>query len=149
MEANAPANFKGKKVLALFDVDQTLSPARQKIQPDMVETYHACANAGVHMGIVSGSDIVKVSEQVGQDIVDGSIFCFSENGLLAMKHGKEFARQSFKDHIGEDNLKKLINFSLRYIADLDIPVKRYVKICFFFSHFFYFTEERSWNIETV
>jgi phosphomannomutase len=41
-----------------------------------------------------------------------------------MKNGKEFARQSFKDHLGEDNLKKLINFSLRYIADLDIPIKR-------------------------
>ena len=26
--------------------------------------------------------------------------------------------------MGEDKLKKLINFSLRYIADLDIPVKR-------------------------
>merc|ERR1712166_1158469 len=90
----------------------------------MVEAYHACANAGVHMGIVSGSDIVKVTEQFGQDIVDSSIYCFSENGLLAMKNGKEFARQSFKDHLGEDSLKSLINFALRYIADLDIPVKR-------------------------
>jgi len=61
----APADFKGKKIIALFDVDQTLSPARQKIQPDMVEAYNACAKAGVHMGIVSGSDIVKVTEQVG------------------------------------------------------------------------------------
>merc|ERR1711937_219329 len=57
-------------------------------------------------------------------IVDKSEYCFSENGLLAMKNGKEFARQSFKDHLGEDNLKRLINFSLGYIADLDIPVKR-------------------------
>jgi phosphomannomutase len=43
---------------------------------------------------------------------------------LALREGVEFDRQSFKDHLGEDNLKKLINFSLRYIADLDIPVKR-------------------------
>jgi phosphomannomutase len=79
---------------------------------------------GVHVGIVSGSDIVKVTEQIGKDLVDNSIYCFSENGLLALKNGVEFDRQSFKDHLGEDNLKKLINFSLRYIADLDIPVKR-------------------------
>ena len=26
--------------------------------------------------------------------------------------------------MGEEKLKKLINFSLRYIADLDIPIKR-------------------------
>lgn len=118
------ANFKGKKVIALFDVDQTMTPARQTIQPDMVECLKACTAKGVHIGIVSGSDIVKVTEQVGQDIVDSSIYCFSENGLLAMKNGKEFARQSFKEHLGEDNLKRLINFALRYIADLDIPVKR-------------------------
>ena len=29
-----------------------------------------------------------------------------------------------KSFLGEDNLKKLINFVLHYIADLDIPVKR-------------------------
>lgn len=133
----APADFKGKKVLALFDVDQTMTPARQSIQPDFVETYNACVNAGVHMGIVSGSDIVKVTEQVGQDIVDRSIYCFSENGLLAMKNGKEFAKQSFKDKLGEDNLKRLINFSLKYIADLDIPIKRYVKICILSSTFLF------------
>ena len=45
-----------------------------------------------HVGIVSGSDISKVTEQVGQDIVDKSEYCFSENGLLAMKNGKEFAK---------------------------------------------------------
>merc|ERR550514_1227343 len=55
----------------------------------MIETLDKMVKAGVHLGIVSGSDIVKVTEQ-----------------------------------IGEDNLKRLINFSLRYIADLDIPVKR-------------------------
>lgn len=113
-----------KRVIALFDVDQTLTPARQSIQPDMVETLEAVVAKGIHIGIVSGSDISKVTEQVGQGIVDKSEYCFSENGLLAMKNGKEFARQSFKDHLGEANLKRLINFSLRYIADLDIPVKR-------------------------
>lgn len=113
----------GKKIIVLFDVDQTLTPARQTIQPDMIETLEALMKKA-HVGIVSGSDIAKVTEQVGQDIVDKSEYCFSENGLLAMKNGKEFAKQSFKDHLGEDNLKKLINFSLRYIADLDIPVKR-------------------------
>ena len=113
-----------KRVIALFDVDQTLTPARQSIQPDMIEALNATMAKGIHCGIVSGSDIVKVREQVGQEIVDKCEYCFSENGLLAMKNGKEFARQSFKDHLGEDNLKKLINFSLRYIADLDIPIKR-------------------------
>lgn len=115
---------QGKKILVLFDVDQTMTPARQSIQPDMVECLKAVEAKGITLGIVSGSDIGKVTEQVGQDIVDTCEFCFSENGLLAMRRGVEFDKQSFKDKLGEDNLKKLINFSLRYIADLDIPVKR-------------------------
>ena len=118
------ANFNGKKILALFDVDKTLSPARQSIQPDMVEAYNACIAKGVHMGIVSGSDYGKVSQQVGLDIVNKSIYCFCENGLLAMKNGVEFDKQSFKDKLGEENLQRRINFVLRYIADLKIPKKR-------------------------
>ena len=33
--------------------------------------------------------------------------------------------QSIKQHFTEEQLKELINFSLHYFADLDIPVKRY------------------------
>ena len=69
-----------------------MTPARQTIQPDMVETLEAVAAKGVHLGIVSGSDIVKVSEQVGEKIAKDCEYCFSENGLLAMKKGVEFAR---------------------------------------------------------
>lgn len=50
---------------------------------------------------------------------------FSENGLMAYKNGELLARQSFKDFMGEENIKKIVNFALRYIADLDIPIKRY------------------------
>lgn len=49
---------------------------------------------------------------------------FSENGLMAHKGGELLAVQSLKTHLGEDNLKRLINFILHYIADLDIPIKR-------------------------
>ena len=114
----------GKKIIVLFDVDQTLTPARSSIQPEMVETLDALVAKGIHIGIVSGSDIVKVSEQVGADIVKKSKYCFSENGLLAMEDGVEFAKQNFSKHLGEANLKRLINFALKYIADLDIPIKR-------------------------
>ena len=114
----------GKKIIVLFDVDQTLTPARQTIQPEMITTLEAVMAKGIHCGIVSGSDIKKVSEQVGEDIVNKCKYCFSENGLLAMEDGKEFAKQNFSSHLGEANLKRLINFSLKYIADLDIPIKR-------------------------
>lgn len=51
-------------------------------------------------------------------------YVFAENGLVAYKAGELLEIQSLKKLLGEDNLKKLINFVLRYVADLDIPIKR-------------------------
>ena len=51
-------------------------------------------------------------------------YVFAENGLVAHKAGKELAVQSLKKHLGEERLKKFINFVLRYVSDLDIPIKR-------------------------
>jgi phosphomannomutase len=51
-------------------------------------------------------------------------YVFSENGLVAHKGGEQIAVQSLKAHLGEDKLKRFINFVLHYIADLDIPIKR-------------------------
>ena len=43
---------------------------------------------------------------------------------MAYKDGKLLEVQSLKKHLGEDKLKRLINFILHYVADLDIPIKR-------------------------
>jgi len=90
----------------------------------MIETLQAVHERGIALGIVSGSDLHKVKEQVGDDIVAKADYTFSENGLYALKKGEFFAKRAIKDQLGEEKLKKLINFSLRYIADLDIPLKR-------------------------
>ena len=36
--------------------------------------------------------------------------------------------KNIKTFIGEEKLKTFINFCLKYIADVDIPVKRYMYI---------------------
>ena len=51
-------------------------------------------------------------------------YFFAENGLVAYKEGKLIATASLRTHLGEARLKELINFALRYLADLDIPIKR-------------------------
>ncbi|XP_024163111.2 phosphomannomutase [Rosa chinensis] len=51
-------------------------------------------------------------------------YVFSKNGLVAHKDGKLIGTQSLKSHLGDDKLKEFINFTLHYIADLDIPIKR-------------------------
>jgi phosphomannomutase len=51
-----------KKIIALFDVDQTLTPARKSIEQSMIDTLIKIKEKGIAIGIVSGSDLNKVKE---------------------------------------------------------------------------------------
>ncbi|KAG2404361.1 Phosphomannomutase protein [Vigna angularis] len=95
-------------VIALFDVDGTLTAPRKVVT----------------VGVVGGSDLVKISEQLGNTVTNDYDYVFSENGLVAHKEGKLVGTQSLKSFLGEEKLKEFINFTLHYIADLDIPIKR-------------------------
>jgi len=109
--------------LFLFDVDGTLTAPRKRITPEM-EQFFKDVRQHSRIGIVGGSDLVKQIEQLGEHVLHEWDYVFSENGLVAFQEGKEIARQSIKDYLGETKLKQFINFVLHYIADLDIPVKR-------------------------
>ena len=80
-----------KRIIALFDVDQTLTPARKTIEKSMIDTLNRCIEKGIDIGIVSGSDLIKIREQVGDDLVARADYTFSENGLLALKKGNFLA----------------------------------------------------------
>jgi len=113
---------KNARVLALFDVDGTLTEPRKVVSPETV-AFIAALREKIAIGVVGGSDLVKQKEQLG-DSPAMFDWCFAENGLWAAKDGAIIGQTSFKDHLGEDKLKKLINWILRYFSDLDIPVKR-------------------------
>lgn len=57
-------------------------------------------------------------------MVDQFDYAFAENGLTAYKLGEQLPSQSFIKFLGEDRYKRLVNFILHYLADLDIPIKR-------------------------
>lgn len=109
--------------LALFDVDGTLSEARKKSTPEM-NLFLKELRSKIFIGVVGGSDLVKQKEQLGENIVNEADYSFSENGLVAYKDGELIGKQSIAAFLGEDNIKAVVNFALRYIADLDIPIKR-------------------------
>ena len=76
----------------------------------------------VVIGFVGGSDLAKQKEQLGDtEFFD---FGFSENGAVAFRRGQAISTDSLIKYIGEEKYKKLVNFTLRYLADLDIPIKR-------------------------
>lgn len=52
-------------------------------------------------------------------------YAFAENGLVAYHNGELIHKQQLTDYLDEERLQRLLNFILRYIADLSIPVKRY------------------------
>ncbi|KIY52930.1 eukaryotic phosphomannomutase [Fistulina hepatica ATCC 64428] len=112
--------------LVLFDVDGTLTPARQSVSQEMIDTLKALRKKVV-VGIVGGSDFNKISEQLsvnGSNIIDDFDYAFAENGLTAYRLGKPLESQSFIKCLGEDKYKTMVKYVLHYIADLDIPIKR-------------------------
>ncbi|RXW20669.1 hypothetical protein EST38_g5196 [Candolleomyces aberdarensis] len=92
----------------------------------MDETLRALRKKVV-VGFVGGSDLVKITEQLqvtGRDVLTDFDYAFAENGLTAFKLGKPLPSQSFIQYVGEERYKKMVNFILHYLADLDIPIKR-------------------------
>lgn len=110
--------------LILFDVDGTLTVPRNPATPEMKACLQALRAAGYTIGLVGGSDMKKQEEQMGSDVLQQFDYVFPENGLMGFLNGKEFHRQSFLNFLGNDRLKMFIKFTLRMVADLDIPVQR-------------------------
>ncbi|KMZ62827.1 Phosphomannomutase [Zostera marina] len=110
-------------MIALFDVDGTLTAPRKVVTPKMLEFMQNLRKV-ITVGVVGGSDHVKITEQLGKSVVNDYDYVFSENGLVARKDGELIGTESLKSFLGDDKLKEFINFTLHYIADLDIPIKR-------------------------
>jgi phosphomannomutase len=98
----------------------------QEVHPTMLTILSELRHK-VAIGFVGGSNLPKQQEQLGTNGVDVTSlfdFCFAENGLTAYRMGEPLASQTFIQWIGEEKYKKLVNWILHYIADLDIPKKR-------------------------
>lgn len=116
----APEN---PRIIALFDVDGTLTIPRGEITPDMME-FMKTLSEKITVGIVGGSDLPKQEEQLGEGIVNLFPYNFSQNGLVAYMDGALQEVQTISKFLGEDNVKRIVNWTMRYLADIDIPVKR-------------------------
>jgi phosphomannomutase len=115
----APEN---PRIIALFDVDGTLTIPRGEITSDMLEFVKTLSKK-ITVGIVGGSDLPKQEEQLGEGIVHVFPYNFSQNGLVAYKDGVLQEVQTISKFLGEDNVKRIVNWTMRYLADIDIPVK--------------------------
>ena len=110
--------------LILFDVDGTLSESRRTIKNDMVDCLKNLKKQNITLGIVGGSNFEKQVEQLKEENLNLFDYIFSENGLVGYYNGELINKTSIKDKLGEENIKKLINTSLKYMSQINIPVKR-------------------------
>lgn len=112
------------KSIVLFDVDGTLTIPRNKVSEYMLD-FLKDLHDKVDIGIVGGSDLSKIKEQLGEDLLNYKFidYVFSENGLVAHKNGELIHKNNIVKYIGHEKMKKFINYVLHYIADLNIPIK--------------------------
>lgn len=115
---------RDEATICLFDVDGTLTAPRQVITDEMKEFMDKLREKVV-VGVVGGSDLSKIKEQMGGDYFIASYdYVFSENGLVAYKDGELKAIQNISKHIGEEKLQTFINYCLEYMSKLKLPTKR-------------------------
>uniref|UniRef100_A0A8D8YC29 Phosphomannomutase n=1 Tax=Cacopsylla melanoneura TaxID=428564 RepID=A0A8D8YC29_9HEMI len=111
--------------ICLFDVDGTLTQPRQKAHQETLDFLLKSLKPVCQLGIVSGSDMKKVVEQVGgESVLEQFDYVFPENGLVAYKNGKLFDKKSIVDHMGEEKLQSFINYCLRHLSNVTLPFKR-------------------------
>ena len=110
------------RIIALFDVDGTLTIPRGEVKEDMMDVLKTLRKK-ITVGIVGGSDLPKQEEQLGKGIVNEVVWNFSQNGLVAYQDGKLLESNSISKHLGEDNIKRIVNWVMKYLADVDLPVK--------------------------
>ena len=128
---NSGDKEKNEKVMCLFDVDGTLTKSRNRITPEM-EEFLLNLRAKVTVGLVGGSDLQKIAEQMTSkntmsaenDLLAKYEYVFAENGLVTHISGILQENESILSYMGERKLQTLINFCLKYMSELTLPCKR-------------------------
>jgi len=89
----------------------------------MLSIVETVRKKGFTVGVVGGSDLSKIEEQLGKDVFQNFDFVFPENGTVAYKKGEKISEINFKEWLGVQNLTKLNSYVLKYLGSLDIPIK--------------------------
>ncbi len=112
-------------LLLLFDVDGTLTPHRNQIKPEVLKFLREQVLPSATVGLVSGSDLAKLTWQMGgAEVIEQFDYVFSENGLVAHRGKEQIGKMSIAEFLGEQKVQGLINFCLRYMSGLELPCKR-------------------------
>lgn len=111
------------KTIYLFDVDGTLTHCFFPIRSDLIQCLTQLKQRGYTLGFVSTSSFTRITKQIGE-IFYLFNYMFPENGLISYKDGQLFQKKHISEQIPESVLTSIIDFSLHYISELKLPIKR-------------------------
>jgi len=113
------------KTLLLADMDNTLTLARGKITQEMKEMIKSIDSTKYELGVVSGSDLKKIREQL-EESVNHFTWIFTENGLVTYFNHQPtpYSSTSLVEHLGEGKYQELVNECLWVLCETKLPVKR-------------------------
>ncbi len=111
------------KTLVIFDIDGTIAHHGEVVSKDM-RAFLQQVRSKVSVALIGGSPLRQMYDKVGESIVHDVDYVFAENGLVAYAHGKLLREMRLAEALSEEQIQALINWALRYIADLALPVKR-------------------------
>ena len=113
------------KTLLLFDLDNTLTLSRGKATNEMKEMLKNLDTTKYDLGVVSGSDLTKIREQL-EEAVNHFKWIFTENGLVTYfdHQPTPYSSTSLVKHLGEGYYQELVNKCLSHLANTKLPVKR-------------------------
>jgi len=126
MAINSNSVTSRSSTVLLFDLDGTLTEPRQIISPQLYNYLVKEAKRQVRIGIVGGSDLPKIVEQLGhgEQAIQEFDYVFAENGMVAYANGALRATQSIQKALGEEKLQDFTNYVLAYLSRLKLPKKR-------------------------
>jgi len=116
-------------ILILLDVDGTLTHPRQIILDDMISFLQNINKETCHLGIVGGSNIKKIQEQLQLPQFELFNYIFAENGLDCYTYNKDLMKltntfnYSIIEELGEETIEYIVNMINIELKTLEIPVR--------------------------
>ncbi len=81
-------------MIYLFDVDNTLTPPREKMDAEFKQWFKEFMTTNRVM-LITGSDIAKTTEQLGEDIINAIEYTFSCSGNNIHHYGKQLTKSDW------------------------------------------------------
>lgn len=112
------------KKIVMFDMDGTLTPARESMGVEVLESLKRLETSGYEIGIVSGSDLDYIESQCAimfKDGIGARIHILPCNGTKHYRFAEGMAAKyeiSMIDELGQSGYNKLVEICLR--GQLDI-----------------------------